>query len=90
MDKNTRKRYFSVLSNRDVGIEFPVPKQRKPIQIFSPGDTVIITTNCEDIELHGLTGVVSWVSKTTGSVYVRMDVDQSSMPFSPGELGHRF
>lgn len=89
MDEATRKRYFSVLSNRDVGIEFPTPKQRVPAQTFEVGDGVIVTTSCEDIGLHGLTGKVSSIART-GSYIVQLDVDDSKLPFLPHEIGHRF
>lgn len=90
MNDETAKRYFSVLSNRNVGIEFPEPKRNEPLQVFSPGDPVIITTNCEDIALHELTGVVSSISPHTGSVIVTMDADGSKLPFRSHEIGHRY
>lgn len=82
------RQYFSVRSGGDVGIEFPNPKPSIPAQTFEPGDRVIVTTACEDIELHELTGVVTLKSRT-GAYHVKMDVDGSILPLLPHEIGHR-
>lgn len=71
------------------GPDFPPPKTTVTGPVFNPGDSVIVTTACEDIALHELTGVVSSIART-GSVIVKLDVDDSLLPFLPHEIGHRF
>lgn len=70
-------------------LDFPLPKPRPAPMEFNPGDSVIVTTSCEDIALHELTGVVNSLART-GSVIVKLDVDDSLLPFRPHEIGHRY
>lgn len=72
----------------DDGPDFPPPKPVIVGPSFTPGDTVIVTTYCDDIALHELTGVVSSIA-STGSIIVKLDVDDSLLPFLPREIGHR-
>lgn len=71
------------------GPDFPPPKPRATGPTFNPGDSVIVTTDCEDIALHELTGQVTGIART-GSVIVALDVDGSHLPFRPTEIGHRY
>lgn len=69
--------------------DFPIPKQRTPPQTFEIGDRVIVTTGCEDIELHDLKGTVR-LPMSTGSYSVIMDVDGTRAIFLPHEIGHYY
>lgn len=71
------------------GPDFPPPKPPVRGESFNTGDSVIVTTACEDIEMHDLTGVVKFLG-STGSYYVTLDVDGSVIPFRPHEIGHRY
>lgn len=87
---NIRKSLFGIPSQRrNDGPEFPPPAPRRPTVVFNPGDSVIVTTACEDIALHELTGVVNSLART-GSIIVKLDVDDSLLPFRPSEIGHRY
>lgn len=77
------------IGSSDDGTEFPLPKKKAEGSLFAAGDPVIVTTFCEDIALHGLTGTVSSIART-GTIIVIMDADKSRLPFLPRELGHHF
>lgn len=78
------------IPDTDGGRDFPPPPPPKVIpHDFREGDSVIVTTACEDIMLHELTGVVSSIART-GSIIVKLDVDDSHLPFLPHEIGHRY
>lgn len=86
-----RESLFGAPSRRKhTGPDFPPPKTQPTGPTFTPGDSVIVTTSCEDIALHDLTGVVSSIADRTGSVIVTLDVDDSKLPFRPHEIGHRY
>lgn len=80
----------SLFGTPDDGTDFPPPKPPATGPTFNPGDSVIVTTACEDVALHELTGQVSSISSRTGSVIVKLDVDDSLLPFLPHEIGHRY
>lgn len=86
-DATRRALYGKPSKVENTGPDFPPAKPVSQGATFNPGDPVIITTACEDIELHELTGVVKTTNEGTGSVYVLMDIDGSTMIMRPYEIG---